>query len=356
VIPRPARGPLVAAGSALLTLLAGCSGGGTATVTGATTTTTPPSTLAATTSTTAPAAVAVGTLGVGTRTDVYVDTTRPTPPNGGAPGSPSRTMPTTVWYPAAVPAGSTMPDAAPDLTRGPYPLVVFAHGYAVTPSTYAALLSRWASAGYVVVAPALPRLNANAPGGATEADLGLPNVSGGAANDRDLVFVLSEALRRSATPGDPLAGLVDPQAVGVAGHSDGEILAYDLSFASCCHDARVRAAIPMAGNLANTRALPEATGVPVLHVMDDHDEYDPYPASIAFDRQYLAAPRYLLTLVSAHHQPPFIEPSDPHFGLVTGATVDFLDAYLKHRADGLAALASLVNGASTLAALDSSPG
>jgi dienelactone hydrolase len=349
VIARRVRGPLVVAGTALGTVLAACSGGGTASVTRATTTTTPPSTLPATTTTTAVSAVPVGTLGVGTRSDLYVDPTRPTPPNGGAPGAPNRTMPTSIWYPAAVPPGSTVPNAAPDLTHGPYPLVVFAHGFAVTPGTYAALLSRWASAGYVVVAPAIPRLNGDAPGGASQADLGQPNFS-------DFEFVLSEALRRAATPGGPLAGLIDSQAVGVAGHSDGEILAYYLSLAACCHDARVRAAIPMAGNLSDAREPAAATGVPVLHVMDDHDEYDSYPASIAFDRQFLAPPRYLLTLVSAHHQPPFTEPSDPHFDLVTRATVDFLDATLKHRPDGLAALAALVHGAPNLAALERAPG
>jgi dienelactone hydrolase len=350
VIPPPGRGLLVAAGAALSLVLAACSGG-TASVTRAPTTAVPPATLPPTT-TTADAAVAVGTLGVGTRTDLYVDSSRPTPPNRGAPGAPNRTMPTVVWYPASAPAGTAVANAAPDLTHGPYPLVVFAHGFNVTPLTYAALLTRWASAGYVVVAPTIPRLNANAPGGATEADLALPNVGGGAANDRDLEFVLSEALRRSATPGDPLSGLVDPQAVGVAGHSDGEVLAYDLAFASCCRDARVRATVPMAGNLANAGALPAATGVPVLHVMDDHDEYDSYPASIAWDRQNLVAPRLLLTLASAHHQPPFIEPSDPHFDLVTKATVDFLDATLKHRGDGLAALAALATASPSLATLE----
>ncbi len=335
---------LVVAAS-LVAVGAACTGGGTTQVARTTTTTLPPTTLPATTTTTAPAAVAVGTLGVGTRTDLYVDTTRPTPPNGGAPGAPNRSMATSVWYPAAAPAGSAAPNAAPDLTHGPYPLVIFAHGFAVTPATYAALLTRWASAGYVVVAPALPLLNGDAPGGASHADYGQPNLT-------DLVFVISEALRRSGTPGDPLAGLIESQAVAVTGHSDGEALAYDLAFSACCRDARVRAVIPMAGNLANANQLPAPTGVPVLHVMDDHDQYDSYPASIAFDRQHLSAPRQLLTLVSATHLPPFSQPSDPHFDLVTRATVDFLDATLKHRPDGLAALANLASASPSLATLE----
>ena len=60
------------------------------------------------------------------RQTTFVDTTRPTPPFGWYPGSPWRTLPTTIWYPS---------DGG-----GPYPLVVFAHGYSVTPATYANLL------------------------------------------------------------------------------------------------------------------------------------------------------------------------------------------------------------------------
>ena len=130
------------------------------------------------------------------------------------------------------------------------------------------------------------------------------------------------------------------------------MLAYDLGFEPCCHDPRVKAVIAMAGNLANAAVLPAATGVPILHVMDDHDEYDSYAASIAFDRAALPSPKELLTLVSADHLPPYSDPSDPHFDLVTRATVDFLDATLKGRPDGLAALQALVAGAPGLAALE----
>jgi dienelactone hydrolase len=257
-------------------------------------------------------------------------------------------MATAVWYPAAVSAGSPAQDAPPDLTHGPYPLVAFAHGFAVTPATYAALLDRWASAGYVVVAPTIPLLNGDTPGGPSHADFGGANVA-------DLDFVLRDALRRAATPGDPLAGLINPHEVAVTGHSDGEVLAYALAFEACCRDTRVDAVIPMAGNLANANVLPTNTGVPVLHVMDDHDQYDPYPASIAFDRQNLPAPKDLLTLVSANHLPPYTEPGDPHFDLVASATVDFLDATLKHRTDGLVALSALASSAPNLAALEATP-
>src|SRR5437764_796260 len=66
-------------------------------------------------------------------------------------GSGPRVLTTSVWYPAA--------------PGGPFPLVVFAHGYNVTPAPYAGLLQSWARAGYVVAAPTLPLTNPGAGGG-----------------------------------------------------------------------------------------------------------------------------------------------------------------------------------------------
>jgi dienelactone hydrolase len=255
-------------------------------------------------------------------------------------------MATTVLYPASGPPGSApTPNAPPAAAGRPYPLLVFAHGFDATPAMYASLLSQWASAGFVVVAPTIPLLNADAPGRASHVDYGVPNIT-------DLDFALSEALRRSATPGDPIAGLADPNRIAVAGHSDGEVLTYGLAFEGCCHDPRVKAVIPMAGNLANAEAAPNATGVPVLHIMNDHDQYDSYAASIAWDRQNLPTPRYLLTLVSEVHVPAYTDPRDPHFDLVVQATLDFLDGTLNGRAGTTAALQSLIAGAPNLATLE----
>ena len=333
---------------AFLAVVGGACGGGAAKVMGhgnatdrvpqATTTTRPASS----------ATFPVDGLPVGIHTEVWIDTSRGLPANGRAPSAPDRAIPTTVWYPAAGRSGtSPLPDAEPDHTRGPFPIVVFAHGFAVTPRTYAALLARWASAGYVVVAPAIPLLNGAAPGGPSHADYGGANVA-------DVEFTLREALRQARTPGTLLDGVANPQAVAVAGHSDGEVLAYLLAFAPCCHDQQVRAAVLMAGNLDNARQVPAATGVAILHLMSDLDEYNPYSAAVAYDRAHLAPPRYLLTLRGAQHQPPYVDPADPHFGVVVASTIDFLDATLKARPDGIARLARDAAAGPT-AALESSP-
>jgi dienelactone hydrolase len=349
VTRRPSR-LLTAAALAGVLGLGACTGSGSAVRSPNTTrVTTTTSTVPPPTTTTLPPLAGVGTMAVGVRTDTYIDPSRPTPANGGAGGAPNRTMLTSVWYPATgPPSGAAVSGASPDTAQGPYPLVVFAHGFAVTPRTYTALLTQWASAGYVVVAPEIPLLNGDAPGGASHADYGAANIT-------DLDFVLADALRRGATPGDPLAGLIDGNRVAVTGHSDGEVLAYALALESCCHDNRIKATIMMAGNLANANAAPAATGVPSLHIMNDHDQFDPYAASIAFDRQNLPAPKSLLTLVNAPHLPPYSDPADPHFSLVVHATVDFLDATLKAHPEAAVALQTLVSSAPSLAALESTP-
>ena len=125
----------------------------------------------------------------------------------------------------------------PAHAAGPFPLVVFGHGFAVTPAIYFRLLRAWAQAGYVVAAPVFPLGNAHAPGGPDEADI--------VNQPRDMSFVITRLLAAGARRRGPLAGLIDPNRVAVSGQSDGgEIaVAYDRHYL----DRRVRAAIILSG-------------------------------------------------------------------------------------------------------------
>ena len=83
-----------------------------------------------------------------------------------------RTLLTYVRYPAVGASSATDVRNAPANTAaGSFPLVVFGHGFAVTPQLYRRMLVAWARAGYVVAAPVFPLENANAPGGPDESDL-----------------------------------------------------------------------------------------------------------------------------------------------------------------------------------------
>ena len=291
------------------------------------TTTAPPGTTAAPASTAPRPPEIDRTYSVLTATRTFVDPARPTSPNGAFAGAPARTLPVSFWYPDG---------------PGPFPLVAFSHGYAVTPEYYAPMLERWAASGYVVAAPTYPILSGE-PGGASHVDY--------EQTFTDTSFVISQILGLGA--GDPVGALVDGSRVAAAGHSDGEVIAFGVGFLECCRDPRVRAVVAMAGNLANAdNPHVRDTGTPILHVMETGDEYDPYPASIAWDREHLTAPRWMLTLEGATHVPPYQAAGDAHFELLVRAVVDFLDATLNDRPDRLDRMAATIAASPDLATLE----
>ncbi len=295
-----------------------------------------PATTAPATAATAPPPVDVDRrYSVGTYRVTYVDSSRSTSPNGSFAGAPTRTLDTTYWFPALTDGGE------PDRAHGPYPVVLFVHGYDQTADFYAPLLERWASAGYVVIGPTYPILS-GIPGGPSHVDY---NQLFG-----DTTFVIDQTL---AAAGTPIAGLADGARIAAAGHSDGEMVSFTLGFAACCREPRIRSVITMAGDLSNAGVDPmRDSGMPILHVMETNDEYDPYQHSIDWDRDNLTAPRWMLTLVNGSHVPPYTQPGNPYFELVSVTTVDFLDGTLKDRPDRLDQLAADVAAHPDIATLE----
>jgi dienelactone hydrolase len=327
---------------------------GTSNSTSSTTSTTPASSSTTVTTTTAPAAPsstaapALSALDterrypVGMRTVTFVDPARTTTQNGSFGGTPVRTLPTQFWYPAdGEPGGDPVADAAPDTSHGPYPLVLFAHGYAVTPDFYAPMLARWAAAGYVVAAPVYPILSGS-DGGPSHVDY--EKTFG------DTSFVITQVLALGG--GDPLAGLADRKRIAAAGHSDGEVVSFGVGFLEGCRDSRVRSVIAMAGDLSNANnPHVRDTGTPILHVMETNDEYDPYPHSIEWDRDNLTAPRWMVSLNSSH-VPPYTQPGDPAFELNTAVTIAFLDGTLKGHPERLDDVVGEVNAQPSVATIE----
>ena len=173
--------------------------------------------------------------------ETLVDHSRSTPAHGTVPGHAGRTLVTTVLYPATGPRRhQPVPGATPDRTDGPYPLIVFAHGFGSNVTSYLPLLEKWAGAGFVVAAPLFPLTNADAPGG--------PDLSDYVHQPGDMSFVVTQMLHQSSSSSGPLSGLIDPSEVGAAGHSLGGVTTLGLVANTCCRDGRIKAAVVMSGD------------------------------------------------------------------------------------------------------------
>jgi dienelactone hydrolase len=279
---------------------------------------------------------------VGVRTMRFVDVSRTVTYANGSSGP--RVLNTEVRYPAARPGSGypaigspgerAVPNAQPQLASGPFPLIVFGHGFELLPVDYHRLLNAWASAGYVVASPIFPDENTDAPGGPDEQDL--PN------QPRDMKFVISQMQAASSASTGPLSGLVAGEDVAVAGHSDGGDTALTVAYDEYegIRDQGVKAAVILSG--AEMRALPPiafpADGPPLLAVQGTADRVN-QPGETAAYFQAAKPPKYLLELIGAQHLPPYTA-EEPQLRIVQRASIDFLNRYLKQRSGSLQAMAA----------------
>jgi predicted dienelactone hydrolase len=154
--------------------------------------------------------------------------------SGDVAAHPGHILPTLILYPARAPGG---PGATPVSAAGPFPLVVFSHGWGMHGLLYGNLLRPWAAAGFVVSAPTFPLTSIGAPGG---------GVIGEYVNQpADVSFVVTQMLRRDR--GDGLGGLVNRHRIAAVGHSLGAVTTLALASNRCCRDTRIRAAVAIAG-------------------------------------------------------------------------------------------------------------
>ena len=245
-----------------------------------------------------------------------------------------RTLVTYVRYPASgEPAQTDLRNAPPAQGAGRFPLIVFGHGFDVTPTLYQRLLQSWARAGFVVAAPVFPLENANAPGGPDESDL--------TNQPADMRFVISSLLAASSASTGPLSGLIDPGSIAVAGQSDGGDTALAVAYDSRFRDPRVRAAVILSGaEIPATGSFTfEPGSPPLLATQGTADAVNPPALTSAFF-QSAQRPKYLLSLLGAEHLPPY-STEQPQLGIVERVTIAFLDGYLKHASSELRRLTSL---------------
>ncbi|MGY1745198.1 alpha/beta hydrolase family protein [Blastococcus sp. SYSU D00695] len=226
------------------------------------------------------------------------DPARPTGPYPGVPEQDGRALPTTLWYPAT--------------GDGPFPLVVFSHGFGSTPEAYAELLESWASQGFVVAAPAFPLTSEGSP-------MVVDDVR---SQPADISFVIGAVAALGDAGEDDLAGRVDPSHVLAAGHSLGASTTLGL-ITPLARDPRVTAAMVFAVPVEGFGTVLADPPVPLLiiHAVDDN--------VVAFaDGEALYAgatgPKAFLQLLGGGHSAPYDSPRDARHPLVDEVSSEFL--------------------------------
>lgn len=233
-----------------------------------------------------------------------------------------RTIATVIRYPAlGDPSRVDVRRAAPAKDQGPFPLIVFGHGFAVTPAPYARLLDAWAAAGYVVAAPVFPLSNANAPGGPDEADL--------VNQPTDMSVVITRMLGADGAPTGILARLISPGEIAVSGQSDGGSTALAAAYDTRYQDRRIGAAVILSGaRIPGLTGYFTAPGPPLLAAQGTADAVNAPSSTYTYFR-LASAPKFLLRLLGAPHLGPYTT-EQPQLGIVERVSIAFLDRYLKH--------------------------
>ncbi|GIF72720.1 hypothetical protein Asi02nite_22380 [Asanoa siamensis] len=226
---------------------------------------------------------------------------------------PARPLPTTVWYPAAPsptgqPGTGTVGRDKP-FAPGRFPLVVFSHGLQSRPEDHVQLTTRWAAAGFVVIAPAYPHTKKNAPAYTRDDLVNQP---------ADAWAVVTAVSGLDTEPGDLFAGHLDVADVVAAGHSGGAYTAAAMFKKG--HSPRLKGAIVIAG----ARPRFEFGGPPaaMLFIHGDADPTVPYATGRAV---YARVPwdKGFLTLHGLNHG-SYLSPGNRGFNEVMTSTTDFL--------------------------------
>ena len=168
--------------------------------------------------------------------------------------------------------------------------------------------------------------------------------------------MINDVLAASRASSGTLAGLVNPDEIGAAGHSNGAVTTLGLVANTCCYDSAVKAALVMAGT---TEGFPPghydfSKAPPLLLVHGTADQLIPY-RSAPLIYNLARGPKGLLTLVGGSHDAAGgLDPRSA--STVIRTTTDFFEAYLNGNRQAKSDLATDGRSPTTKVVLDLTPG
>jgi predicted dienelactone hydrolase len=285
---------------------------------------------------------AAGPYGVGVRT------VRLTKDSVASPGT-TRTLDVIVWYPTTPGAGpfdNVLKGAtdAPLVTDGaPWPLVMFSHGSCGYAAQSTFLMTALASRGYVVASTPHP---GNQIYEFPTCGTGPAQSASFQERPADVTFTLDFMLAATADPASPFFGAIDPDRVGMMGHSFGGL----TTFLTATTDPRYKVAVPLA---------PATPGKPVLRIptLMALGAIDSVVNNTLTEAAYdvATAPRMLVAIGNAGHfafsdgcfpgkdcNPPVTRTQPEAHALALRYIVPFLEVYLAGRPEAAALLGAAV--------------
>lgn len=192
------------------------------------------------------------------------------------PDNTEYTVTTAVWYPTAEREqralygarplrGRAARDAAPDSEHGPYPLIIYSHGYGGSGICAPYLSEHLARLGFVVAAPDhddAHQANRIRPPAevnmreylAAALKLGRSGTDfdreAHAYRPRTISFVIDSMLALSEDTQSPLHGMIDPERIGMCGHSLGSFTTLACAgVGDDYRDDRIKAAVSISGGV-----------------------------------------------------------------------------------------------------------
>ena len=210
---------------------------------------------------------APGPFSVGKLDMTFEDTSRPIPAADGRAAAPSRRLVTTVYYPSG---GRRLFGAESLAAGGPFPLLMYSHGFSSSRSEAGPVGEHAASHGFIVVAPDFPLSNLLANNGA-------PDGSDAHNQAGDLSFLIDRMIAFSRDSNHMFANAVDESRIGATGVSMGGFTTLIATFHPTLHDPRIKVAAPMAPLTALfMEGFYHTRDVPVLFIHGDTDAFIKY--------------------------------------------------------------------------------
>ncbi len=241
---------------------------------------------------------------VASRTLTLIDTERPTQANGTKPAKNSRSLKTTIWYPAQPRAAEILRPGPTPLaeTEAGFPLVIYSHGFMSNRKGSRYLLEHLASHGYVAAAANFPLTTFFAAGGPLVADV--------VHQPRDLSFLIDSLLAWGGDPHSDFHGRIDPNRIALFGVSLGGMTTTLATFHPTLGDPRIKAAASVGGPTSMfSEIFFEHAEVPFLMLATTYDAMVPYETNAA-DLLVRAPDTTLVTLEGGSHT-AFANLADP---------------------------------------------